>query len=343
MDHSKILKRALSMTWNYRVLWVFGFLLALTLPNSGGGGSPGGGSGGGSSNGGPGVPFQFPSISGQVLNTLITAGILLLCVIFLLAIAATVLRYLSETSLMRLVDQHEETGEKAGVREGFRLGWSRRAFRVFLIDFLVGVVGVVAFLLLLLVAASPLLVWFVNIDWLRALGTVTAIGLVFLVILFFILVAIILSVVMEFIRRAAVLEDLGVFDSIRRGFVLVRGRLGDIVIMALILFALSLAWTVVMIPIFILLVLAGIVLGGLPALLAGFLANLFTQGATPWIVGALVGVPIFLLVLVVPGGFLSGLAQVFKSSAWTLTYREVLVLGGPLPEPPAPPSDELAG
>ena len=30
MDHTKILKRAWHILWQYRVLWVFGFILALT-------------------------------------------------------------------------------------------------------------------------------------------------------------------------------------------------------------------------------------------------------------------------------------------------------------------------
>ncbi len=160
--------------------------------------------------------------------------------------------------------------------------------------------------------------------------------MIFLVILFFILVAIVLSVVMQFIRRAAVMEDLGVFESIRRGFVLVRQRLGDIVIMALIMFAVGLGWVVISIPVFILLLLAAVVLGGLPALLVGVITSLFTQGALPWIVAALVGLPIFLLVLIVPGSFVGGLYQTFISSTWTLTYREVVALGGARPAEPAP-------
>jgi len=342
MDHVKILKRAFSISWNYRVLWVFGFLLALTLPR-----------------GGPNANYQFgandfsrsqgfppfsPAISQQFINTIIAVGVALLCIIILLAIAGTFVRYISETALIRLVDQNEATGEKVNVRAGFRMGWSRRAFRLFLIDLLFGVVGIVAFLLLILVAAAPFLVWLTSSDLLRTLGTVTGIGMVFLVILLFILIAIILSVVMQFIRRAAVLEDLGVFASIRRGFILVRQRLGDIVVMALILFALGLGWAVLSIPLIILLLLAAVVVGGLPALLAGLITSLFVQGYLPWIVAILIGLPIFLVVLVVPGSFVNGLVQVFTSSTWTLTYREVLALGGARPEAqppqPAPPLPE---
>jgi hypothetical protein len=336
MDHVKILKRAFSITWNYRLLWLFGFLLALTLPRGGGGSNTGWSFNQNNFNGGRGFPPSFPAISPQVISSIITAGIVLICIIFLISIAASVVRYISETALIRLVDQNEATLEKVSIREGFRMGWSRRAFRLFLIDLLFGVVGILAFLLLLIIAATPLLVWLTKNDVLRTLGTVVGIGMIFLVILSFILIATILSVVMQFIRRAAVMEDLGVFASIQRGFTLVRLRLGDIVMMALIMFALGLGWAVLSIPLIILLLLAAVVLGGLPALLAGFITSLFAQGYLPWIVAGLIGLPIFIIVLAVPGSFVSGLVQVFTSSTWTLTYREVLALGGAQPNSQAP-------
>ena len=35
MDHTKVLKRAWHILWHYRVLWLFGFLLALTTASYG--------------------------------------------------------------------------------------------------------------------------------------------------------------------------------------------------------------------------------------------------------------------------------------------------------------------
>jgi hypothetical protein len=72
----------------------------------------------------------------------------------------------------------------------------------------------------------------------------------------------------------------------------------------------------------------GGVLGGLPALLIGGLASLFLEGPVPWILAAVVGIPIFILVVAVPWLFLGGLMEVFKSSTWTLTYRELRALEG---------------
>ena len=68
---------------------------------------------------------------------------------------------------------------------------------------------------------------------------------------------------------------------------------------------------------------AGTVLGGLPALLAGGLASTASTGETPVFLALAVGGSIFLLVLVSPLVFLGGLREVFLSSMWTLTYREL--------------------
>ena len=334
MDHFKILKRSFTITWNYRALWVFGILLALTSARSGG-------SNGGTRSGiGPGE--SGPNIPVEWINGLIIAGIALACIVLLLIVVGAVVRYISETALIRMVDQHEGTGEKIGVRQGFRLGWSRLALRLFLMDLLIGVSTTVVFLLALLVAAAPLLVWLTDSEPARILGTVLAIGLAVLIIFAGIVVAIVLSLLLQFFRRAVVLENLGVLEGMRRGWQLVRQRLGDVVVMGVILFAMGLVWAIVMIPVIILLLLVAVVVGGLPALLVGTIVSLFTEGATPWIVAAIVGFPIFLLVIGAPSLFLNGLVETYRSSTWTLTYRELLALEGARPAPGAennPPAE----
>ncbi|MBI3243876.1 MAG: hypothetical protein HYZ49_16455 [Chloroflexi bacterium] len=342
MDHFKILKRAFSITLDYRALWVFGILLALTTAGSGGGSNGGGGDGGGFN--GPSTG-GWPDISPQVISALIIAGIALLLVVLVLAVVGAVVRYVSETSLIRMVDQHEGAGEKLGVRQGFRLGWSRPALRIFLMDLLLGVSVTVVFLLLLLISATPLLVWLTDSVPARVLGTVLTAGLAMLVIFAGIAVSIVLSLLLQFFRRAVVLENLGVMAGMRRGLQLVRQRLGDVIVMGLILFGLGLAWVIVTIPLVIVLLIAAVVLGGLPALLVGMIVSLFTEGPTPWIVAAIVGAPIFFLVIGAPLLFLNGLTETFQSSAWTLTYRELLALesarpassagNDSQPEPPA--------
>ena len=326
------------MVWNYRVLWVFGIILALTTGGAGGGG-------GGSNRGsqvrlsaedlrlGPWPNLQ--EILPGVVNALIAIGIGLACVIVIVIIVSTVARYIAETAAVRMVDHYEETGEKRSIRHGFRMGWSRMALRLFLMNLLITLPVVLAFILLFAIAAAPLLLWTVaNIA--GAVGTVATISLGLLVILLAIVVGVVLTALMPFFRRVCILEQVGVIESIRRGYGIVRRHLKDVAIMWLIIVGLGLGWVIAMILMTILLLVLGVVIGGLPALLVGGLARLAFAGPVPWILASVVGIPIFILIVALPLTFLSGLSEVFQSSVWTLAYRELTVLEnsepGQLPE-----------
>jgi len=326
MDHVKVLKRAWHIVWRYRALWVFGIILALTT-------------GGGANNR---VQYSFRSedfsqgglhlerIPPELVSILLAIGIGLACLIVILIVASAIARYVAETSLIRMVDNHEETGQKHRVSQGFRMGWSRSAFRLFLIDLLIGLPLAAVFILLFLLAAAPLLLWATESTAAGALGTAITIALGLLVILLAIVVAVILSVLMPFFRRVCVLERLGVTESIRRGYAMVRQNLKDVVIMWLITFGLRIGWVIVMIPVVLLLLVVSGAAGGLLALLAGGLTGLAFEGPMPWIVAAVVGIPVFILVMVAPLSFLGGLFEVFLSSTWTLTYRELRAKAAPI-------------
>ncbi len=332
MDHNRIIRRAFEIVRYYPVLWIFGFLIAVTTANPGG------------SNSGyqfserdfrPNGEFQFPkefpnfffpNLPQEIINTAAGVGIAIICLVLVLAIAFTIVRYVSVTASIRMVDRHEASGEKLGFRQGWRLGWTRAAFRIWLVDLLFGVGASLVIILLFLLAAVPLLLLLTGSDVANVIGVVATVGLVFLVILVIILLAAALSVLSQFIHRAVALENLGVFDAIRRGWVLARRQLKDAVIMALILFGIRLVYTILLIPVTLVMVVVSLAAGGLPALLAGGIANIFAHGYIPQIVAILVGLPIFFLVLSLPLGFLGGLLEIFNSSAWTLTYRETLAL-----------------
>ena len=108
------------------------------------------------------------------------------------------------------------------------------------------------------------------------------------------------------------------------------------------MFGVGLLWVIVTIPAILAVIIAAALVAGLPALLAGSIAGIFAHGATPWIVAAIVGAPIFLIVVIIPGTLIGGWQKVFSSSAWTLTYRETLALeqvkaNGELPAPAGAP------
>jgi hypothetical protein len=75
-----------------------------------------------------------------------------------------------------------------------------------------------------------------------------------------------------------------------------------------------------------LLVGAGFVLGGVVGVAFGGVSSLFLPGVIPWIVGAVAGGPVFLLVVVIPLSFINGLMLTYISTTWTLTYRELRAL-----------------
>ena len=343
MDHIRILRRAFEITRLYRALWVFGILVALTTSRSSG--NPGG-SGSRPDNGQTPPfpdrfpPFDWPNIPPDVINTIIAVSIAVVCLLLVVGIGFAILRYLSQTALIRMVDGYESVGERVSVRNGFRLGWSRGAFRTWLVDLLFGVIGFVIVILLLLLAAAPLLLWLTQDTTAGVIGTVITVGLAMLVIVTLIVAGSAVSLLMQLIRREIVLGGKGVFDGIRGGWQLLIRRLGDVIIMGLILFGIGLGLAILTIPLFFLLAAVGVVAGGLPALLVGGITNIFTQGVTPQIVAAAVGLPILLLVIFSPLIFLGGLVETFYSTTWTLTYRELLALEAVRSEPPVAPAPE---
>ncbi|MDX9954863.1 MAG: hypothetical protein RBT75_12240 [Anaerolineae bacterium] len=325
MDYMKIIKRAWNTTWSYKALWIFGILIAL----SSGGGSSGGGNSGAQFGGGGGEwdfpnTFELPEIAtGAIIATIVAV-----CGFFLLLTIATVIaRYVSETALIRMVDDHEETGEKRTIKEGFRLGWSKGAWKMFLLDLLIGVAFGAGIVLILMLAATPLLTWITESDALRAIGTVTAIGAILLSILVAIAVGAVVNALLHFIRRAVILEQKGVFESIREGLAFVKAHLKDVALMWLLMFGINLVVALLMIPVVLLLLVLGAIVGGLPGAAVGALVNLITGNEMlPWIIGGGIGLFIFVAVVAIPSLFAGGVYKTFESSVWTLTYRELHAL-----------------
>ncbi|MBI5032883.1 MAG: hypothetical protein HZB51_20365 [Chloroflexi bacterium] len=329
MNHINILRRAFNLTVNYRALWIFGILLALTT-GSGISSSGSGSNNSSSNNNAPDFNWQNPfgriDIAPELMNLLLGIAIGLACLVLVLIVVGTIVRYVSETALIRMIDEHENSGEKLTVRQGFRLGWSRRAWKIFLMDLLVGLGFITIFLLLLALAALPLLVWLTQNTPLQVIGTVISVGLIVLLIFAAILAALAITLILIFARRVCALENLGVRASLRRGYERVRQRLGDVILMGVMMFGIELAWGLATFLVMLAVIVAAALIAGLPALLVGSITGLFAQGTTPWIAAAIVGVPIFLIAVIIPGALIGGWRQVFSSGVWTLTYREVLAL-----------------
>ncbi|MGB8253354.1 MAG: hypothetical protein WCF08_09060, partial [Anaerolineaceae bacterium] len=162
---------------------------------------------------------------------------------------------------------------------------------------------------------------------------ITAAGLALLFILFFILLAIALGVIRNFAARICVLEGVGVIDSIKQGYAMVRRHLKQVFFIWLVMIGIGIGWALATIIIFLPLLLVvmltivpGIIAGAIPGLLATGLAAIFTPSPWYWIIGAIVALPLFFLVAFSPIILVGGWQQIFKTSVWTETYRELKAL-----------------
>ena len=329
MNHKNVLKRAWDTTLRYPALLIFGLILALT---AGGGRGGGGGGGGRYTLPGRGFPgewgYQAGDLDPELVELIVALAASFCCLGLVAAIAMVVVRYVSDSALVRMVNEHEETGETRGVKQGFQLGWSRASLRFFGIDLVTGIPMFLGSIILIALSLAPLALWLTDSATAGMVGTVAAIGLFFLVVLLLIVVGAALGVLVDLARRASAVEDLGVMDAIRRAYRMLRSNPRDAALMWLIMLGLKVGWAIALSFVMALLLLLASVVGGLPGLLAGSLLGAASDGYLPWVVGGLVAAPAFIFIVGLPSLVLGGFAEVFKSSVWTLTYRELRDLGG---------------
>jgi hypothetical protein len=339
MDHLGILKRALKITWRQRALWIFGVLLALPASGSRGAQSlryafSGNDYGGGLPQMMDRLPFnqpnQWPGWHWPTLNPGAIVAIVIgaILVVLMLIAISLILHYLSTNALIKMVDQAETTGSAGTVGEGFRKGWSRPAWRMFLADLVIGVPFVIAATALILVGLAPLLLLTVEATGARALGIVLTVGIELIVILLIMLAGVLIGLLVTFTQRELALGNKGTLEAIGAAYALIRHSLKDVALVWVLMLGAGIGWGVVMIPVVLALLLLAGVIGGGP----GFALYAATR-SLPAALG--LGLPLFLLVFLVPTLFLSGLYYTFVSSVWTLTYREIVAKETPPVEAPA--------
>jgi hypothetical protein len=359
----QIFKKSFSPVWRYRSLWLFGVLLALTVNSFLWLGLAG-------NNQGvvenriiitndaiikfpgqgltidfrqPGVPnvridgvepgwyrdLTKDSSVSDIWALLISIGILALFSTLL----TILLRYTSQASLIRMVDENERNGKMVSVGQGLRLGWSRVAGQLFLIDLAITVPVILVITVLFCLAISPLFLFGLKgiSESLASVIGISTLVLAGLGLFFLLIIAAsgILSITRPVMHQACAVDGLGVMASIHQGFSLLKTSFNRVFITWLIWLAVRIAWTFAVIPVFIILspvillsMAAGTVIGAIPAMLVAGIADQFVSTVFAWIIGAVFGLPLFVLVTFSPIIFLSGLVEVFKSSFWTLSYRE---------------------
>lgn len=364
MDITKILKRAWNIVWNYRTLWIFGFILAIT---AGGAGSGGGGNSGSRYNfsnnerqemrpfdgfnvegmdrdfDNAGEAFEYfteygiPQIERQLqfeqgdLTTLFWIIIAFIGVMFLVGLLTTAIRYVAETTVIRMVDEYEASETKHSFREGWRLGWNRRAWKLFLINLILNIPTFLLLLFFLLLGISTFQAANAaggnDAFW---VGMVGIIALVIGILLVFAILMTLLNLLRHFFWRKAALEELGVRDSLREGWQLFKENWKNIGLMWLVMVGIGFVWGIasiilalVTLPVVAITVVVGVVVAAIPVALIAAFFSLFLSSYLPWIAGALFVLPIFVTIAFSPWIFISGLWKTYASSVWTLVYREI--------------------
>lgn len=352
-EPGKYLKRALQIVWNYKVLWIFAFLIALT-----GGASNGGGGGGGT-----GYRANMPAnnndfrdfgnvgnyspqmqkvadwfmqnveplfaTEAKAITTVLIAMAILFGIALIFGLLGALVRYPAETAVMRMVNAHEQDGTKLKFKDGWKLGWNHRAWRIFLVDLLIGTpaFGVVVLLM------GGLGVYFFanrqNIEGAFNAGVGIWIAIVVLLMMALAFVMIVISMVRQYIIRRIAFEDVGVWEGFRQGWMMFKQNLKHTLLTWLILigvgiafgFALMLA-AILLIPAYIMLAIPGAIAAAVPGALGYMVTSVFAGEVLPWIIAAVLAIPVFFLVAFSPLTLISGVYTVFTSNVWTLLYRD---------------------
>jgi hypothetical protein len=405
MNHTDVLKRSWQILWSYRILWIFGFAIALTTCTWQGTFNLGERYDSGQRitvhlekgtlfipgfkadidltradgfqvlipyeegqpiviNGGETWSVDLPWrmerdleeladwLSGDIppdVSEIITGAIVIIVIaigaIFLLA---TVTRYVANASAILAVNERAKTGQKASFGRVLGMGFSRVAWRFFLIDLVIRLPLLLLFLALALLSLSPLALWPAGDPKAGPFGLTAAGFLITGVILLAVAVNAVVGVLMAIFRRACAVEKLGALAAIGRGFSVARHNLRDVTLMAIFAFAAIIAWVILFIPVVLLLTpvfLACLFLGGLVALaillpLAGA-ASLVLGDVLAIVLAGTIALAVFVPIIAAPILFLSGLLHLYISNLWTLSYRELRAIEDAAPIPAPKPA--LAG
>ncbi|MGB7874694.1 MAG: hypothetical protein WBL25_09945 [Anaerolineales bacterium] len=295
-NFGEILTRAWQITWKYKVLWIFGILAGCT---NGGGGGGGGGNTGFST--GP-SDFNLPPGVQRFISQMENFAYWVednLWIFFVIGLVALILIVISiflgtigRIGLIKGSYAAEQGAEALAFGELFSTSMPY-FWRVFGLSFLV---GLAVFLLII-----PIIL----------IGVLSA-GVGFLCLLplicLLIPVGFAVSILIEQANRAIVLENLGIFDGIKRSWEIARSNVGPLLIMGLILFGITLVIGIIIaLPIFIVV---------FPTIFAFAMGE--GQSFAP------IYVALACICLYVPVSWvLNGILTTFSQSAWTLTYMRL--------------------
>lgn len=307
MDYGNILSRSWNIVWNNKFLWALGFLVAL-------------GSAGSSGNSGRSFSQQFESSEinpdvlagvGVMMFGLVCIGLLLGLVLYLVSLAAN-------GGLISAVARLDD-GEKVTLGEAFGAGTGAIG-RLFGISFLLWLPFVALIVVSVVVAIVAVGGTAAAMSAFSDVGTnpeaaFASLGIFFLccgaLCCVLVPLAIVTTVINEFAFRSAMLHDLGVTDSIRAAWQMIRANVGDIILLMILLFAVAFMYGL----------LVGVVM--LPLALLIFVPLGMIVASDGGSVIAIVMLGIGGLCLGLLGAVLNSIVTAWRSTAITLAFREL--------------------
>ncbi len=320
MDYGRILGRAWAITWRWKALWVLGFL---TLLGKGGGGSSG--------NVNYGLRYGDFSLQPYLMPGLVSILFGLICLALFVGIAFWVVSIIARGSLISGVQQAEVEGDTS-----FGRAWRGGADRFWTLSgvwvvtsgpILLAVLGGLGALFLLAVSAGITAEFSRPAVVLGVLAPTLICGIPFFCLIA--VAAVVLQQIRIYAERAAVLEELGWIDALRRGWEVMRENIGHTIVLWFILLGVGL--------------LIGSMIAGVLFVLSAPLAALValvlgSTGPKAWM---LLPVGCGSLMVMILGAAIGSVLETFNSSTWTLAYRELAgMVGEPAAEPPADLGEE---
>lgn len=358
-DIKKILKRSWQILWNYKMLWAFGFILALGGLNIGSNSNYRLNDSQRNQPAGIQSPDGWDNLQGDTfaekMNNafqqmgagiqklqeqypvefrLGTAAVITFFVMaILVGILISILWYVAQTASIRMVDEYEQSGVKVGFRQAWKYGWSRAAWRLFLVNFVAHIPVIILFVTL------GLIVWWAFSALMGGVIPVISIvisgsGLAFLFIFLTIVVLVAAFILRDFAWRIVVIEGMGSWEALRTAFQLVKRQWKNVGLMWLVMIGVRIAWgiafLILIFPLMIISIftaLGGLVVAVAPTLLtAGIASLLAAPDYWPWIFAAIIGLPLFFVVTFSPILLVGGWGEIYQANVWTLAYRELKTL-----------------
>lgn len=296
MDYLALVKQAFQITWRNKFLWIFGILAgggAVSLNFSG-------------------LNFSFDSSSLEQANQAsfveflnqirsfyyaheLTIWLIIL-ILLLFFVIIWIFSLIFQGALIGGVAKIEK-GEKTNFKHSFSLGW-QAFWRILGLKILISIIILIFLIILSLIIIGMFIV-----------TPILAIILGVLLMLCFWFLALILSLIVHFALRITIIKQLRVIASLKKALTLFKNFWLQMIIIALIVFALGMVWGIVL--------LFALVIIAIPLVLLGIV--FYTLGNLAIIIYATIITLLIGIIIII----LSGAINVFFSSIWTLSYLEL--------------------